>query len=68
MILKNSFLNKLYFHYIFINDSKSFIDINKIIKLKIKKNNNPINIDFTPKISIIIYCNEIKYLEQLLTR
>ena len=59
-------MKKLRFHYIYINDSKSFIDINQIIKLKFKKKKNQIKIDFTPIISIIIYCNEIQYLEQTL--
>ena len=64
--LNNSMMKKLRFHYIYINDSKSFIDINQIIKLKFKKKKNQIKIDFTPIISIIIYCNEIQYLEQTL--
>jgi hypothetical protein len=59
-------LNKLSFHYIYNNDSNSNIDINKIIKLKYKKNYNPIIKGLNQKVSIIIYCNEINYLEETL--
>ena len=59
-------LNKFGFQYLFINDSCPTININKIIKVKSKKNKKRIKKSFIEKISIIIYCNEMKFLEKTL--
>ena len=64
--LNKTKLNKIYFQYIYINNSFHILDINKIIKIKLKKNKKQLKKDVHPKISIIIYCNEIKFLEQTL--
>ena len=57
-------MNKFGFQYLFINDSCP--TINKIIKVKSKKNKKRIKKSFIEKISIIIYCNEMKFLEKTL--
>ena len=54
------------FQYIYVNDSQFIIDINKINKKKFKKNKRHVKRMLIPKISIIIYCNEIKFLEPTL--
>ena len=54
------------FQYIYINDSNFKFDINKIIKLKLKRNKKHNKNISTLKISIIIYCNELKFLEETL--
>ena len=63
--LKKTKLSKIYFQYIYVNNSP-IIDINKIIKLKLKKNKNKSEKSIFPHISIIIYCDEIKFLENTL--
>ena len=64
--LKFEELNKYSFQYLFINDSSPTININKIIKVKSKKNKKRIKKSFSEKISIIIYCDEMKFLEKTL--
>ena len=64
--LNKNKLNKIHSQFIFINDSSSNFDINKIIKLKSKKNQENSKESFLTTISIIIYCNEIKFLEETL--
>ena len=59
-------INKNHFDYIYINDSNSLSDINELIKLNLKKNKIFNKSSLIPLISIVIYCNEIKYLEETL--
>ena len=61
-------LHKIYFQYIYINinNSCSIFNVNKIIKLKLKKNKKQSTKGIYPKVSIIIYSNEIKFLEETL--
>ena len=55
------------FPYIYINNnSSSIFDINKKINLSLKNNTNKLDRSIIPKISIIIYCNEIKFLKETL--
>lgn len=58
--------NRIHINFVYINDSNSNSDNNEIIKLKNKKSTYKFIKYYFPKISIIIYCNEIKYLEQTL--
>ena len=54
------------FEYIYINETNFTSDINKIIKLNLKKNKKHNKKVSSIKISIIIYCNELKFLEETL--
>ena len=48
------------FPYIYINNnSSSIFDINKNINLSLKNNTDKLNRSISPKISIVVYCNEI---------
>lgn len=64
--INKQFINNMHCQYIYINDSKLKIDMNKVIKLKYKKNKSDSQNNHQLNISIIIYCNEIKYLDQTL--
>ena len=50
--------------FIYVNFSEVNFSFNKIIKLKYKRNRKGYKKRLTPKISIIIYCNQIEFLEQ----
>jgi len=50
--------------YIYVNDSKYKFIINKMIKIKYKKCRRKYKKQENPIISIIIYCNEIKFLQK----
>ena len=65
-VVNKTKLNKNYFQYIYVNNSASIFNINKIIEIKSKKNKQKSKRDIHPKISIIIYCNEITFLEETL--
>ena len=65
-IINKAKINKKYFQYIYVNETNSSLKINKIITLKIKKHKRKTKKGFRPKISIILYCNEVKFLEETL--
>ena len=54
------------FKYLYDNNSCFFLDINEIYKRKLKKIKVQSKKIILPEISIIIYCNEIKFLDQTL--
>lgn len=64
-INNNTKPKEIYLQYIFVNYSCSVLNINKMITLYLMKNKSN-DEKIYPKISIIIYCKEIKYLEQTL--
>ena len=59
-------LNKSFLQYIYINNSNTYLNTNKIINFQVNNNKITNKKNLYPKISIIIYCKEIKYLDETL--
>ena len=65
-VINETTLNKSFLQYIYINNQKTYFNTNKIINLGINNNKITNHKNLYPKISIIIYCKEIKYLDETL--
>ena len=62
--INNEKMTDLNSQYIYVNFSKYQFGLNKMIKIKYKKCRRNCKMKENPIISIIIYCNEINYLQK----